>query len=94
MLGGSAFNQKYVANLLAAPEAREKFRMLIEIFIQKGGFETQVNVMDAETLRKAMLSPEEYRDLVVRIGGYTDYFVGLSPEMQEEVTMRTLYQTM
>ena len=50
--------------------------------------------MDAETLRKAMLSPEEYRDLVVRIGGYTDYFVGLSPEMQEEVTMRTLYQTM
>ena len=68
--------------------------MLIEIFIQKGGFETQVNVMDAETLRKAMLSPEEYRDLVVRIGGYTDYFVGLSPEMQEEVTMRTLYQTM
>ncbi len=94
MLGGSAFNQKYMANLLATPEAREKFRMLIEIFIRKGGFETQVNVLDAETLQKAMLSPEEYRDLVVRIGGYTDYFVGLSPEMQAEVTMRTLYQTM
>jgi pyruvate-formate lyase len=42
-----------------------------------------------EALRRAQQNPAEYRDLVVRIGGYTDYFVRLSPEMQDEVIMRT-----
>ena len=49
----------------------------------------QINVIDKETLEKAVITPEEYRDLVVRIGGYSDYFVKLSPEMQEELILRT-----
>ncbi|MBQ8333835.1 MAG: hypothetical protein IJX93_08685 [Clostridia bacterium] len=44
-----------------------------------------------ETLRKAQAEPEKYRDLVVRIGGYSDYFVTLSGEMQEEVILRTTH---
>jgi formate C-acetyltransferase len=50
-----------------------------------------VNVLDIETLRKARENPDAYRDLVVRIGGYCDYFTRLSPEMQAEIMMRTEY---
>lgn len=91
MLGGSAFNQRYTAAAVASKAAREKLKQLIEVFIRHGGFETQINILDAETLKAAQLHPEEYRDLVVRIGGYTDYFTGLSPAMQAEVVMRTQY---
>ncbi len=91
MLGGSAFNQRYTAAAVATPAAREKLKQLIDIFIEFGGFETQVNVLDAETLEAAQLRPEEYRDLVVRIGGYTDYFTGLPPAMQSEIILRTRY---
>ena len=49
----------------------------------------QINVIDKEVLEKAVQNPEEYRDLVVRIGGYSDYFTRLSPEMQQEVILRT-----
>ena len=55
------------------------------------GFETQINVVDASILRAAQQNPEAYRDLVVRIGGYTDYFTRLSPEMQAEMILRTEY---
>ena len=91
MLGGCAFNMKFPKPLLATPEARQKLLALIDIFLQNGGFETQINVADNETLKKAQLHPEEYADLVVRIGGYTDYFVKLSPGMQQEVLLRTEY---
>lgn len=91
MLGGSAFNQRYTAAATASPEARGKLEALIDTFIRCGGFETQINILDAEKLKAARLHPEEYRDLVVRIGGYTDYFTGLSPEMQAEVITRTIY---
>ena len=56
---------------------------------RRGGFETQINVVDRETLRRARDNPEQYRDLIVRIGGYTDYFTRLSPAMQDEVMSRT-----
>ncbi len=92
MLGGSAFNQRYSAATVSTPEARKKLEQLIDVFIRCGGFETQINILDADKLKAAQLHPEEYRDLVVRIGGYTDYFTGLSPEMQAEVIMRTIYR--
>jgi len=53
------------------------------------GFEIQINVVDREVLEKARQHPEEYRDLVVRVGGYSDYFTKLSSEMQQEVILRT-----
>lgn len=92
MLGGSAFNQRYTAAAVRGKDARRKLQQLIEVFIRQGGFETQINILDAETLKKAQLNPEEYRDLIVRIGGYTDYFTGLSPEMQAEIITRTQYE--
>ena len=64
-------------------------RGLIKVFMMRGGFEIQINVTDKELLEKARQNPDEYRDLVVRIGGYSDYFTRLSPEMQQEVILRT-----
>ena len=53
------------------------------------GHHIQFNVIDAETLRKAQKHPENYRDLIVRVAGYSDYFVDLTPELQEEIIQRT-----
>ena len=66
-------------------------KALIKTYLKRGGFELQINVVDNETLKKAQRNPESYRDLVVRIGGYSDYFVKLSSEMQEEVILRTAH---
>lgn len=91
LIGGCAFNMKYPKNLLASDETREKLLAVINAFVAGGGFQTQINVTDNELLKKAAANPEEYADLVVRIGGYTDYFVKLSPGMQQEVLLRTQY---
>ena len=65
---------------------------MVETYMRRGGFEMQINVVDRETLMKAQAEPEAYRDLVVRIGGYSDYFVKLSPQMQSEVLLRTAHE--
>jgi formate C-acetyltransferase len=87
-LGGIAVNLKF-----SRPRDRRAFRQrlldIVETYLQRGGFEVQVNVVDRETLLAARAHPEQYRDLVVRIGGYSDYFCGLSPEMQDEIILRT-----
>ena len=62
---------------------------LIKAFLQRGGFEMQINVTDKELLEEARRNPEAHRDLVVRIGGYSDYFTAISPQMQAEVILRT-----
>jgi trans-4-hydroxy-L-proline dehydratase len=91
LIGGAAFNMKFSASLFRSPEAVQRLRDLIITFLQRGGFEIQVNVVDAQMLRQAQVHPDEYQDLVVRIGGYTDYFTRLTPEMQAEVILRTEY---
>ena len=92
MIGGLAYNMKFNSSLFSTPESRNGLRELVLTFLRRGGFETQINVTDADTLKKAQAEPEKYRDLVVRIGGYSDYFARLSPEMQAEVLLRTEYQ--
>ena len=91
MIGGCAFNMKFPKTVLASGEAREKLVSLIDSYIRNGGFQVQINVTDNTTLRKARENPEAYADLVVRIGGYTDYFTRLSEGMQQELLLRTQY---
>jgi len=91
LVGGAAFNMKFSASLFSKPGAVSRLRDLVLTFLRLGGFETQINVVDASILRCAQANPEAYRDLVVRIGGYTDYFTRLTPEMQAEVILRTEY---
>jgi formate C-acetyltransferase len=64
-------------------------KSIVKTYLARGGFEMQINVTDRETLERARIRPEEYEDLIVRIGGYSDYFTRLSPTMQEEVILRT-----
>ena len=89
-IGGVAVNLKFSKASLGK-NSLNAIRSIIKTYLNRGGFEVQFNVIDNETLRKAQVSPEDYRDLVVRIGGYSDYFVRLSPEMQEEVILRTAH---
>lgn len=56
------------------------------------GHHVQFNVVTAETLRDAQKHPEKYRDLVVRVAGYSDYFVDISTELQNEIIRRTEHQ--
>ena len=87
-IGGVAVNLKFSKASLGMDSTRT-MRDIISTYLKLGGFEVQINVLDNETLRKAQATPEQYRDLVVRIGGYSDYFTALSPQMQEEVIART-----
>ncbi len=92
LIGGVAFNMKFSASLFnRSPAATDALRDLVLTYLRRGGFETQMNVVDRKVLCRAQQNPEAYRDLVVRIGGYTDYFTRLSREMQNEVMMRMEY---
>lgn len=90
-IGGVAVNLKFSKSSLGN-DSLKTIKTIIKTYLKRGGFEVQINVVDNETLKKAQLNPEEYRDLVVRIGGYSDYFVKLSPEMQEEIILRTAHR--
>ncbi len=89
-IGGVAVNLKFSKATLGK-NSLEIMRSIIKTYLNRGGFEVQINVVDNDTLKKARSHPEEYKDLIVRIGGYSDYFVKLSPEMQEEVILRTVH---
>lgn len=89
-IGGVAVNLKFSKASLGK-NSYDTMTSIIKTYLKRGGFEVQINVVDNETLKKAQKNPEEYQDLIVRIGGYSDYFVRLSPEMQEEVILRTTH---
>ncbi|MBQ1223341.1 MAG: hypothetical protein IIX84_03550 [Oscillospiraceae bacterium] len=87
-IGGIAVNLKFAKSSFG-PRSEENLLALIKTYFARGGFQLQVNSVDAETLRAALKDPDSYRDLVVRIGGYSDFFVGLNPNMQQEILLRT-----
>lgn len=91
--GGTLLNQKFTPQLLASEEGIEKLAQLIRAYFRMDGHHIQFNVVTAETLRKAQKEPEKYRDLIVRVAGYSDYFVDLTPELQEEIIRRTEHET-
>ena len=91
LIGGVAVNMKFSKSTFTA-DSCAKVAALIETYLRRGGFEIQLNVVDRQTLLDAQADPEAYRDLVVRIGGYSDYFVKLSPQMQSEILLRTAHE--
>lgn len=90
-IGGVAVNMKFSKKVFDSDSSMH-MRALILAFMKRGGFEMQINVVDRDTLLAAQKNPEQYQDLVVRIGGYSDYFVKLSPQMQAEVLLRTEHE--
>ena len=91
--GGTLLNQKFTPQLLRDEAGTEKLVQLIRTFFRLDGHHVQFNVVDAATLRAAQAHPEQYRDLIVRVAGYSDYFCDLSPALQDEIIARTEHQS-
>jgi len=87
--GGTLLNQKLMPQLLADEEGLDKLVHLVRTYFKLGGHHIQFNVVGAETLREAQKDPEKYRDLIIRVAGYSDYFVDLGKELQDEIIART-----
>ena len=82
-------NQKVNPSLVGDPAGLEKFTQLIRGYFKQGGHHIQFNVIDRATLEAALADPESYRDLIVRVAGYSDYFCDLSEALQHEIISRT-----
>ncbi len=88
---GYQVNLRFQGNMLSNKANRDKVRAMINVYFHKGGQELQINAVDTETLRAAQKNPELYRDLVVRIAGFSEFFVNLTPDMQEDIINRTAH---
>ena len=82
-------NQKFNASLLRDEEGVEKLAAYTKAFMAAGGTHIQYNILDSEDLKDAKVKPEEHEDLIVRIGGFSAYFVQLSGEIQDDVIFRS-----
>jgi formate C-acetyltransferase len=91
--GGTLLNQKFTPNLLADEDGIDKLAHLIRSYFRLDGHHIQLNVVSAEMLRDAQKQPEKYRDLIVRVAGYSDYFVDITPDLQNEIIKRTEHQS-
>lgn len=91
--GGTLLNQKFSPELVKNDEGIEKLAHLIRAYFKMDGHHIQFNVVNAETLKKAQINPDEYRDLIVRVAGYSDYFCDLSESLQNEIIERTEHKS-
>lgn len=87
--GGTLLNQKFTPSLLATEEGAENLVYLIRSYFRMDGHHIQFNVVNAATLRDAQKHPESYKDLIVRVAGYSDYFNDLGEDLQNEIICRT-----
>jgi trans-4-hydroxy-L-proline dehydratase len=87
--GGTLLNQKFSPDLLKDEAGLNGLVSLVRSYFKLDGHHIQFNVVNVETLRAARLHPENHRDLIVRVAGYSDYFCDLSTALQEEIIART-----
>ncbi len=87
--GGTLLNQKFSPQLLADEAGLDQLVQLVRTYFRLDGHHIQFNVVDADTLRAAQRNPEQYRDLIVRVAGYSDYFCDLGQALQDEIIART-----
>ncbi|MCX6033601.1 MAG: glycyl radical protein [Chloroflexi bacterium] len=91
--GGTLLNMKFTPQLLSDEAGLEGLVQLIRTYFKLDGHHIQFNVVDAATLCEAQKHPEQHRDLIVRVAGYSDYFCDLSEALQNEIIARTEYQS-
>ncbi len=87
--GGTLLNQKYSPKVIAGENGLENMADIIRSYFDQDGHHIQFNVVDRETLLSAQEHPEDYRSLIVRVAGYSDYFHNLSKTLQDEIIART-----
>jgi pyruvate-formate lyase len=83
---------KFTPGLIATDEGLDQWAHLVRSYFKMDGHHVQFNVVTADTLHQAQEHPEQHRDLIVRVAGYSDYFCDLSRELQEEIIARTEHQ--
>ena len=86
---GDQLNIKFTKTVMQNPEGAAKIRALIETYFKLGGMQVQFNVVSADTLHDAQARPEEYKDLIVRIAGFSAAFVELAKNVQDDFIRRT-----
>jgi pyruvate formate-lyase/glycerol dehydratase family glycyl radical enzyme len=91
--GGTLLNQKFTPQLFRSDDDLDKLVGLIRTYFKLDGHHIQFNVVDAATLRAAQANPDQYRDLIVRVAGYSDYFCDLGQALQDEIIARTEHQS-
>lgn len=94
LAGGTLLNQKFSPSLLEGEEGIGNLAHLVRSYFRLDGHHIQLNVVTAETLRAAQAEPEKYRDLIVRVAGYSDYFCDLSKVLQNEIIARTEHKSL
>ena len=87
--GGTLLNVRFVPALLKREEDMEKLGKLIRTYFKFGGHHIQFNIVDTATLLDAQKHPDQYRDLLVRVAGYSDYFNDMTAQLQNEIIART-----
>lgn len=87
--GGTLLNQKFSPSLVAGEEGLKQMANLVRAYFDMDGHHIQFNVIDRETLLEAQRHPEDYKDLIVRVAGYSDHFRNLSRALQDEIVGRT-----
>jgi len=92
--GGTLLNQKFSPSFFSTGESLDKLVMLIRSYFKLDGHHIQFNVVSANTLRDAQKHPEKYRDLIVRVAGYSDYFNDLGEALQNEIIRRTEHESL
>lgn len=90
--GGTLLNQRFSKEFMYTDEGIDNVCRLVRSYFRMDGHHIQFNVMDEKILRDAQVHPENYRDLIVRVAGYSDYFVDITDELQEEIIRRTEHQ--
>lgn len=86
---GMVLDLKFLPSLLNTPAKRQKLRYLTETYFENGGMELQFNVVDRATLLAAQKNPDQYRNLIVRVSGFSAYFTALFKPLQDEIIART-----
>lgn len=89
--GGTLLNQKFMPSALAGENGLKNMASLIRAYFELNGHHIQFNVIDEATLRDAQAHPENYKDLIVRVAGYSDHFNNLSRALQDEIIERTAH---
>ena len=89
LVQGTIFNMKMHPGPLETSAGMAKWANLIRTYFDLGGWEVQFNVVSAETLKEAQQHPEDYKDLVVRVVGYSAFFVELEKAVQDDIIKRT-----
>lgn len=87
--GGTLLNQRFLPDVMKGADGLVKLSQLIRGYFRLDGHHIQFNVVGTETLKAAQKNPEDYRDLLVRVAGYSDYFCDLTPDLQAEIMQRT-----